>query len=119
MWAHPPGLSLGEASLLAPLQVDSSQPLAEACVTGPFPRHGWCCLLVLKSMSCFSLCVLLSLPLLAFLGPLSKNCLASNPSSGTLEGEAGQLPLFLQRESTRWEFGGGPSGGMPTVQVVL
>lgn len=41
-----------EASPLATLQVESSQPLAEACVTSPFPRHGGgrggCCLLVLR-----------------------------------------------------------------------
>lgn len=79
-----------EVSPLATLQVESSQPLAEACVTGPFPRHGRGGVAFWSSGHVTRLPlgrILLTLPLLSLLGPLSKTCLAPDLSSSTLEGE--------------------------------
>lgn len=44
--------------------------------------------------------VLLTLPLLSLLGPLSKTCLAPNLSSGTLEGEVALQDACLQSRAT-------------------
>ena len=74
-WDHDPSWLVRQAHLQPTLQVVSPQPLIEDRLAGPFPRHGWFCLLVLNPRRVSpSACVLRTHVFLPFLGPFSKNC---------------------------------------------